>query len=197
MKDFFKFFKAEFIPLYYSVLFEPKKVTHLVELNRISWKFTLSFYASLLIASLFIFSRIIVHHVGSGSLSVYSIAFFQSVYALFFAGLLHLSFKVVGSIKGSQLNLKLVFLNAGMLYFLNSLLLPFQIQLDTGGSKLLIFTASILVFTWSIRCWLTLARFNGVKGKAKLGLALIILILALTVFVNLSEVIVPYFVDIV
>ncbi|PTP86945.1 hypothetical protein [Vibrio splendidus] len=197
MKDFFKFFKAEFIPLYYSVLFEPKKVTHLVELNRISWKFTLSFYASLLIASLFIFSRIIVHHVGSGSLSVYSIAFFQSVYALFFAGLLHFSFKVVGSIKGSQLNLKLVFLNAGMLYFLNSLLLPFQIQLDTGGSKLLIFTASILVFTWSIRCWLTLARFNGVKGKVKLGLALIILILALTVFVNLSEVIVPYFVDIV
>lgn len=197
MKDFFKFFKAEFVPLYYSVLFDPKKVTRLVELNRISWKLTLSFYASLLIASLFIFSRIVDHHIGSSSLSVSAMAFFQSVYALFFAGLLHFSFKAVGAIRCSKLNLKLVFLNAGMLYFLNSLLLPFQIQLDTGGSKLLVFTASILVFTWSMRCWLTLARFNGVKGKANLGLALIILILALVIFVNLSEVIVPYFVDIV
>jgi len=197
MQNFMRFFKAEFVPLYGLVLLKHRVVASMVENHRPSWSTTLGIYGSLLGLSLYIYSQIVGFHLDSGTPTLVSMGVFQTIYVFALACLLQLSFVMLGSHRSYLSNLKLTFLNAGMLYVLNSLLLPFQILMDQGGSRGVTFIASIIVVLWVLRCWYVMADFNGLKSKLRKVISLLIISALLFVAGILFTVVVPYFVNII
>ncbi|WCG82239.1 hypothetical protein [Pectobacterium sp. A5351] len=162
--------------------------------NEISWKNILLIYFGFLAISIFITNSTLELHVNGKTLNGLKFAFFQTMYIFIFSFVIRsITFIFKGTLSYEK-TLKIFFIYGGVIYIIDSILMIFEIHLDKGGNKFIVFLVSCMACVWILFSYLAILKVNGINGKIKRTVAVLSLITSSFLLSNVTSVITPYFI---
>ncbi|MBX9446334.1 hypothetical protein [Dickeya chrysanthemi] len=160
--------------------------------DELSWRKILFLYFGFWTISRVITNSIFEFYLNGKVLNDLKLFFFQTIYIFIFSFLIRSVMFILKGRLSYEKTLKLFFIYGGVIYIINSILMMFDIYLDRGGNRLIVFFVSSLAAMWISISFLTILKINEVNGKARRTVGVLLLIFSSFLLSNITSVMAPY-----
>ncbi|MER0046407.1 hypothetical protein ABRP56_08420 [Pectobacterium odoriferum] len=160
--------------------------------DEISWEKTLFLYFSFWAISRVITNSIFEFYLNEKVLNDLKLFFFQIIYIFMFSFLIRSVMFILKGELSYEKTLKFFFIYGGVIYIINSILMMFDVYLDRGGNRFIVFFVSSLAAMWISISFLTILKLNEVNGKVRRIVAVLLLISSSLLLSNITSVMAPY-----
>lgn len=188
-----KLFPAKLMPFMAICLADPKKLAIGIDKSVFSWKLIFQVYLVFMVVGFTIIDRIAKHHEISG-IDSFDAAIYYTLSMPIVALMMMIPFTFSQDRADFNKHLKVTFVIYGVLFALNSILLPFQIHLLLGGNRVVVLVPAVLVCIWTIRAWTTFPILNKVNELYKKVLAFFLTAILVLLAPLVTYVLAEYFV---